>query len=103
MSDRLTKLLAMLEKTPADAFLLYAAGFELKKANEHTRAIEFLNRAIAADAQQHYAHYQKGQIYELMGNVPAARKAYAEGLSAAQEHGDAKAAGELESALAMLS
>jgi tetratricopeptide (TPR) repeat protein len=97
--SRMEQLHKMLEKTPADAFLLYGIALEHKKANEPERAIEFLNKTIAVDAKYCYAYYQKGQIYESIHDFDAARGAYQAGLVAAAAAGDAHAASEIQAAM----
>jgi tetratricopeptide (TPR) repeat protein len=102
MSERMQKLMGMLEKSPADAFVLYGVGLEYKKAGEFGKAIEFLDRAIGVDPGYCYAYYQKGQVYEEMGKAEEAKGVYREGIVAAGKKGDAHAKGELESALMMI-
>ena len=102
MLDKLQKLHAMLQKQPNDSFLLYGIALEHKKLNEPEKAIEFLDRTIATDPSYCYAYYQRGQILEMMGDVPGAVKAYNDGIDAAKRVADAHAQSELESALAMI-
>lgn len=102
MSERLQKLMGMLETTPDDAFVLYGVGLEHKKAGEFAKAIEYLDRTIAVDAGYCYAYYQKGQVYEEMGKVDDAKAVYKTGIAAAAKKGDGHAKGELESALMMI-
>jgi len=102
MSERMKALEKMLEKEPGDLFLLYAIALEHKKAGDNARAIEFLDRTIAADGGYCYAYYQKGQVLESMGDAGAARETYQAGIAAAQRKGDAHAQSEIENALAML-
>jgi tetratricopeptide (TPR) repeat protein len=101
-TERLSKLVAMLEKTPNDAFLLYGVALEHKKAHDLTRSIEFLDRTIAADALYCYAYFQKGQVLEIMGETEAARAVYGEGIEAAKKKGDDHARSEIEGALQMI-
>lgn len=101
-SPRLQQLLKMLEREPDDAFLLYGAAMEHKKAGRPAEAIDYLRRTIAADALYCYAFYQLGQVYEAEGKVAEAKKAYEDGITAAIRKGDAHAKSELESALSML-
>lgn len=97
--DRLGKILAMLDKTPRDPFLLYGAGMEYKKAGDHLRAIEYLRKTIEADPAYCYAYYQLGQTWELAGDEARARQAYRDGIAAADMAGDAHARGEIQAAL----
>ena len=102
MNDRLEKLQKILERDPNDPFVLYGIALEHKKLGDAKSAIEFLDRTIAADSGYCYAYYQKGQVQESLGDGPGARDTYQKGIAAAQLKGDAHAAGEIESALAML-
>ena len=102
MSERLEKLLGLLERDPSDAFVLYGIALEHKKSGDGPRAIEFLDRTIAADAGYCYAYYQKGQVLESLGDSGAARETYQAGIAAAQRKGDAHAQSEIEGALSML-
>jgi tetratricopeptide (TPR) repeat protein len=99
---RLAKLLEMLEKQPADAFLLYGAAMEYKKAGDYPKAIEYLERVLRVDPGYCYAYFQRGQVYEASGDVEAAKRAYGEGIEAAVKKGDAHARDEIEAALAMI-
>jgi tetratricopeptide (TPR) repeat protein len=102
MSERLQKLQAMLATSPADPFLLYAAGMEYKKMGDHLRAVEYFRRTIAADPKYCYAYFQAGQTYELADNPAAAKQAYKDGIAAAQMAGDAHAQSEIQAALDMM-
>jgi tetratricopeptide (TPR) repeat protein len=98
----MAQLQAMLERSPNDPFLLYGIALEHKKAGDTGRALEFLDRTIAADPGYCYAYYQQGQIREMVGDEPGARQAYQAGIAAAAKKGDAHARGELEAALELL-
>src|SRR3954463_919117 len=101
-SDKLNKLFAMLEKQPSDPFLLYGVGMEYKKLGDPKKAVEFLDRTIAADAGYCYAYFQKGQVQESQGDLAAAKASYNQGIEAARRVGDTHAQSELEGALSML-
>jgi tetratricopeptide (TPR) repeat protein len=101
-SDKLTKLFALLERQPTDAFLLYGIGMEYKKLDDYSRAIEFFNKTLAADPGYCYAFYQRAQTEELAGDPAAAKHSYEEGMAAANRVGDAHARSELEAARQML-
>jgi len=102
MSEKLSKLQAMLEKQPNDPFLLYGIAMEYKKMNEPTKAIAFLDRCIAADRNYCYAYFQRGQICETTGDLDAAKRSYNDGIAAAKRAGDAHAQSEIEGALQTL-
>src|SRR5438045_1362465 len=75
-TEKLTKLNEMLAKQPNDPVLLYGMALEHKKLNEPAKAIEFLDRVIASDANYCYAYYQRGQILEAMGDAVGAAQSY---------------------------
>lgn len=100
--SRLPAILKLLERTPNDAELLYAAGMEHKKLGQWDDAVRFFDRTIAADAGYCYAYYQRGQTLEQAGNPAGARDSYTRGLDAAAKKGDQKAFGEIQLALDLL-
>ena len=100
-ATRLEKLHKFLAATPNDPFLLYAIALEHKKTDP-PKAIEYLNKTLVADPLYCYAYFQLGQVYEQTGDVDAARKAYTDGIAAAQKAGDAHAQSEIAGALAMI-
>ncbi len=102
MSDRLDKLLKMLDRDPADTFVLYGIALEHKKAGRNDQAIVFLDRVLTVDAGYCYAYFQKGAVYESLGDVQSACKVYREGIAAAKAKGDAHAQQEITSALEMI-
>ena len=101
-SERLEKLQKMLERDPSDPFLLYGIALEHKKLGDAQRAIEFLDKVIAADAGYCYAYHQKGLVHESSGNVEAARASYRAGIAAAEAKGDEHAREEISAALQMI-
>ena len=103
MSKRQDQLNKLLERTPNDAFLVYALAMEHRKAGDADDALRLLARVTELDPAYSYAHFQRGQIYESRSDVPAARAAYAAGVAAAEKAGDAKGHGEIGAALAALS
>ena len=100
-SDRLTKLLAMLDRQPGDPFTLYAVALEHKKGGDAEQALTFLDQTIQFDPGYCYAYFQKGQILEAT-DLDAAKEAYRAGIAAATRKGDAHARSELEGALQMI-
>ena len=102
MTARLEQLRKLLEKSPSDAFLLYATALELKKAGDSRGALDHLAKTLAVDADYMYAYYQQGQILKSIGDPAAAIIAYDIGVSRAQKKGDQKALGELRGARDML-
>jgi len=96
------QLCGMLERSPKDAFLLYAVALEHKKLGELREAIEYLNKVLEVDPGYCYAYHQRGLVYELLGDLESARRSYREGIDAATKANDAHARGEIEAALGMI-
>jgi tetratricopeptide (TPR) repeat protein len=101
-SPRVQQLQKMLERSPDDPFLLYGLALEYKKINDLPKALEYLGKTIQADSGYSYAYFQRGQVYEAMGDTHSARKAYLDGIDAAGKKGDDHARSELEGALSMI-
>ena len=101
-SEKLQKLYAMLEREPRDPFLLYGIGMEYKKLGAPDRSIDFFTRTIELDPSYCYAYFQRGQVYEQLADLAAARQSYEAGVAAARRAGDAHAQGELQAALDMI-
>jgi tetratricopeptide (TPR) repeat protein len=101
-SPRLQQLQKMLDRAPADPFLLYGTALEYKKADEPQRALEYLDRTIQADAGYCYAYFQRGQVHEQLGDIASAKQAYRDGIEAAVRKGDSHARSELEGALSVI-
>ena len=101
-SEKLRKLQEMLTKEPRDAFLLYGIGMEFKKLEAFDRAIEHFGRVTDVDPNYCYAYFQRGQTHELLGQSDQAKRAYREGIQAAERVGDAHAKEELTAALEMV-
>ena len=96
------QLQKMLARQPNDAFLLYGIAMEYKKAGEATTALEYLGRVTENDPNYCYAYYQRGLVYESLGDTDAARRAYQEGIEAADRSSNAHAREELAAALEMV-
>ncbi|MGA3068542.1 MAG: tetratricopeptide repeat protein [Tepidisphaeraceae bacterium] len=101
-SDRLQKLQQLLEKSPADAFLLYAIAMEHRNAGQPDSALEFFQRVVQADPTYCYAYHQKGLLLESMGKLADAREAYRQGIQAAEKKPDLHAREEIAAALSMI-
>jgi tetratricopeptide (TPR) repeat protein len=93
--DRLQALLAMLEREPGDAFCLYGIAQEHARAGRHPQALEWFDRAIAADPDGAYAYFHKARSLEELDRVPEAVATLRTGLEAARRARDGHAASEL--------
>lgn len=102
MTDRLQKLLTLLERSPDDTFVLYGVGLEYKKCEDFEAALQYLERTISVDPGYCYAYFQKGQVLEQIGRLPDAKASYEQGIRQATLKNDAHARSELESALAAI-
>lgn len=95
VSERLEKLLAFHADAPEDDFTTYAIALEYAGAGEPERALEWLEKTVAAAPDHAYAWYQRAALLAELGSLDEARAAVAAGLAAAERSGDAKAASEL--------
>jgi Tfp pilus assembly protein PilF len=75
---------------------------EFKKAGNNADALKMLEKVTQLDPGHGYAFFQRGQILESTGDIPGAKKAYEDGILAAQKSGDAHARSELQGALSMI-
>jgi tetratricopeptide (TPR) repeat protein len=101
-TDRMTKLTAMLEKSPADPFLLFALGMEHKKLKQTNEAVAWFKKTLETDPGYCVAYHQAALAYEDAGDLDSAKKTYREGITAAHKKGDHHAAEEMEAALSMI-
>ena len=95
VSDRIDTIRRMLESEPDDAFLRYSLGYELAKAGEEDEAIQWFDRALEVDPEQHYAAFQKARALDALDRTEEAVAVARAQATRAQAGGDAKAAGEL--------
>src|SRR6476469_2451433 len=102
MSERLPQLQRMLQREPRDTFLLYGIAMEHKKAGDTRQALDFFDQVLAIDPGFCYAYHQKGLVHESTGDTEAAKRAYRDGIAAAQKKGDEHARQEIEAALQMI-
>jgi Flp pilus assembly protein TadD len=93
------KLQDMLQRTPDDAFLLYCVAMELRKSGQTAEAISTFDRVVQLDPAYCAAYQMKAQTLEAANDFEGARKAYRDGIVAAQRKGDEHAAQEMAGAL----
>ncbi len=98
-SDRLERLLALLESDPEDAFCLYGIAQEHASRGDHNAAIGWYERAAAADPTDGYIHYHRARSLEALDRREDAITAARAGLDAAARGGDAHARAELSALL----
>lgn len=102
-SNRLEKLLGMLQKSPDDAFLLYGAALEYKRSNHLEEAAAYLKRALEVDPKSSYAYHQLGLVQQMLGDPESARRTLRQGVEAATAAGDGHARDNLVAALEEMS
>jgi tetratricopeptide (TPR) repeat protein len=102
MPSRLPQLQQLLEKTPNDAFLLYAIAMEHRKTGDIRLALEYFDKVIHQDPLYCVAFHQKGLMLESAGDPEGAKAAYHQGIISADQKGDHHAKEEIAAALAML-
>ncbi|HRP63372.1 MAG TPA: tetratricopeptide repeat protein [Phycisphaerales bacterium] len=95
MTDRIEKLMKLLEAEPTDAFCLYGLAQEYARMSDHARAVEYYSRAIESDPDYLYAYFHMAKSLEAMSNMTAARQVLEKGLKRAADAGDPKALGEI--------
>lgn len=97
--SRLNSLLELLEKEPDDVFLLYGISLEYMSVNDHVSAEKYLKKLLEIDSNYVPAYMMLGQLKEKIGDNNEAADVYKEGIRAAKQKGDIKAANEMESFL----
>lgn len=98
-SGRLDKLLAMLEREPNDAFCLYGIAQEHAKAGRHDVAVQWYDRALAADSDSAYAYFHKARSLQELSKVDDALTTARAGMQAALRAKDSHAHAELAALL----
>ena len=89
----------LLNLDPADAFVLYALAQEYAKQNQHARALEFYDRALAVTPDDGYCYFHKARSLESLNRLADARATLTAGIVAARRAQDSKALNELQSYL----
>ena len=101
--SRRDQLQQMLQESPNDTFLLYALAMEERSGGDDVAALAGLDRVLSVDAGYVAAYFQKGQILTALERIEEARQSLQEGITVAQQAGDAHAATEMTEFLATLS
>ncbi len=97
MSDRITSLLALLEKRPGDARLRFGLAAEYEKAGRWEDVVEQLRAYLAAADDEGNAWGRLGHALTQLGRTDDAREAYRRGIEAARLHGHPSMAEQFES------
>lgn len=96
--DRKAQLLAFLEDTPNDPFLLYALALEYVKT-EDEQAIALFERLMNEHPEYLATYYHFGKWKEKHGDKEAAMEVYREGIKKAKAAREQHTLAELQSAL----
>ncbi|NRH27506.1 tetratricopeptide repeat protein [Pseudomonas sp. MS19] len=91
----LESLEKMLDKGVDNALLRFGLGKGYLDAGDYPRAIEHLQRCVAFDPNYSAAWKLLGKALQADGQTDAARKAWEQGVAAAQAHGDKQAEKEM--------
>ncbi|CAE6880240.1 FOG: TPR repeat [Pseudomonas marincola] len=91
----LESLEKMLDKGVDNALLRFGLGKGYLDAGDCARAIEHLQRCVAFDPNYSAAWKLLGKALQADGQTDAARKAWEQGVAAAQAHGDKQAEKEM--------
>lgn len=95
-TDRLGRLLAMVEQDPRDTFCLYGVAQEHVKRGDTAQALAWFDRTLGVDPNHAYAWFHKAKVLHGAGRREEAIAALRSGLDAARRSGDGKAIGEIE-------
>ena len=98
MSQRLLLLQEILEKSPNDAFALFAVAKEHEKAGDTEQALDFYLRLQSADSNYVGLYYHLGKLYEKLHRPNDAIQTYRTGMDVARQAGDTHALSELNGA-----
>jgi tetratricopeptide (TPR) repeat protein len=95
-SDRLAKLLKLLDADPRDTFCLYGVAQEHVKRGDSKEALEWFDRTLAIDPDHSYAWFHRAKVQHAAGGTAEAIDSLRQGLAAARRVGDGKAISEIE-------
>ena len=102
-TDRLAKLKNLLDKNPANSFVLYGIAMEYRSRGELERASEYFEELLNEFPRYRAAFLQQGLTLVDLGEAERARRAYEKGIRVCEEAGDTHAVCELREALERLS
>ena len=88
-------LKAMLARGQDSALLRYSLGSEYFKLGDLEPGVEHLSKALALDPGYSAAWKLYGKLLTASGRLLEAEQAYAQGIAAAEAHGDIQAAKEM--------
>ena len=98
MAQRLHVLQQILEKSPNDAFALFAIAKEHEGLGDSEQALAFYLRLQSADPAYVGLYYHLGKLYEKLNRPDDALATYRTGMDVARKAGDMHALSELNGA-----
>ncbi len=98
-TERLTKILAMLEQMPNDPFLRYGAALEYVSSGDDSQAEQYFQWILANHADYLPMYYQLGKLLERKPNNEDAIRIYSLGIELAASQKDQHTRNELQNAL----
>ena len=98
MSQRLQLLQQILEKTPGDAFALFAIAKEHEGLGDLPQALSFYLQLHESDPDYVGLYYHLGKLYEKLNQPDAAIQTYRAGMQVAKKAGDQHAYSEIYAA-----
>src|SRR6185436_2066946 len=102
MNKRFAMLEKMIESGQADSFARYALALEYRRENRAEDAVRTFEALRAQDANYLPMYLMAGQILRSMDRTADASEWLKQGIALAEQKGDVKALGELQSELAQL-
>lgn len=102
-TDRLKKLLALLQDQPEDTFLHFAIAKEYESLGDDLTAQSYFERLLTLDPLYVGAYYHLGKLFERQGDIAAAAQTYRKGMAVAQQLNDQHNYRELAAALVEIS
>ncbi len=98
MSERIEKLKAFLQQSPADCFINHALALEYVKQGDETEAKAYFEKNLLNDKNYVATYYHLGKLLERTGDNDSAVKIYEQGMQVAKQAGDMHSYNELQSA-----
>ncbi|HSU27907.1 MAG TPA: tetratricopeptide repeat protein [Chitinophagaceae bacterium] len=96
--DRILKLKALLETSPADPFLKHALGLEYIKMGEENAARDQFESLLEKDPTYVGTYYHLAKLLERTGDTSQAIVTYEKGMEEAKKAGETHAYNELKAA-----
>lgn len=101
-SERLSKLLLMLEEKPQDSFLLFAIAKEYESMEKLDQTLKYYMTLQDSDPEYIGLYYHLGKLYEKINEEHLALKTYSFGIELSKKVGDFHSLSELNNAKANL-